>query len=222
MSDDGVRIEGALREKLVRVKEMWARDGRLITGQVSDPARDRVPPGQTLVADLPVLDLGIQPEVPLAAASLALDGLVEEPATLNWAALQALPQEERVHDIHCVTQWSRFDCRWDGVPLPALLALVRPKPEARFVVMHAHDGYTTNLPLSDLDRRENLVAFLYGGRPLERQHGGPLRLVVPHLYFWKSPKWLKRIQFVAEDKPGFWEVRGYHMRGDPWREERYG
>jgi DMSO/TMAO reductase YedYZ molybdopterin-dependent catalytic subunit len=221
MSDD-VKIEGALREKLVRVKEMWARDARLITGQIADPARDRLPPGQTLVTELPVLDLGIQPEVPLSAASLTLDGLVEEPVTLTWAALQALPQEERVNDIHCVTQWSRYDCHWEGVPLPALLALVKPKPEARFVVLHAHDGYTTNLPLSDLDRRENLIAFLYGGRPLERQHGGPLRLVVPHLYFWKSPKWLKRIQFVAEDKPGFWEVRGYHMRGDPWREERYG
>ncbi|MFN7634066.1 MAG: molybdopterin-dependent oxidoreductase, partial [Acetobacteraceae bacterium] len=102
---DGVKIEGSLREKLVRVKEAWARDARLITGQAADPAQDRLPPGQTLVTDLPVLDLGIQPEVPLSAASLSLDGLVEEPATLNWTALQALPQEERVHDIHCVTQW---------------------------------------------------------------------------------------------------------------------
>jgi DMSO/TMAO reductase YedYZ molybdopterin-dependent catalytic subunit len=222
MSDDAVKIEGSLREKLVRVKEMWARDSRLITGRIADPARDRLPPGQTRVTELPVLDLGIQPDVPLSAASLTLDGLVEEPVTLDWAALQALPQEEQVNDIHCVTQWSRYDCRWEGVPLPALLAFVKPKPEARFVLLHAHDGYTTNLPLSDLDRRENLIAFLYGGRPLERQHGGPFRLVVPHLYFWKSPKWLRRIQFLAEDKPGFWEVRGYHMRGDPWREERYG
>lgn len=219
---DGVKIEGSLREKLVRVKEAWARDARLITGQAADPAQNRLPPGQTLVTDLPVLDLGIQPEVPLSAASLSLDGLVEEPATLNWTALQALPQEERVHDIHCVTQWSRYDCRWEGVPLPVLIALVKPTLKARFAVLHAHDGYTTNLPLSDLDRRENLIAFLYEGRPLARQHGGPFRLVVPHLYFWKSPKWLRRIEFVAENRPGFWEVRGYHMRGDPWREERYG
>jgi len=126
-----------------------------------------------------------------------------------------------VNDIHCVTQWSRFDCRWEGVPVPVLLALVRPKPEARFVLLHAHDGYTTNLPLADLARAENLVAFRYAGEPLPRRHGGPLRLVVPHLYFWKSPKWLRRMEFLAADKPGFWEVRGYHRRGDPWAEERY-
>lgn len=221
MSEDGVTISGSLKEKLVRVKEMWARDGRLLTGSTADPARDRLPPGQTRVAELPVLDLGIQPEVPLSAVHLTLDGLVEEPTTLSWAALQALPQEERVNDIHCVTQWSRFDCRWEGVPVPVLLALVRPKPEARFVLLHAHDGYTTNLPLADLARAENLVAFRYAGEPLPRRHGGPLRLVVPHLYFWKSPKWLRRIEFLAADKPGFWEVRGYHRRGDPWAEERY-
>jgi DMSO/TMAO reductase YedYZ molybdopterin-dependent catalytic subunit len=221
MSEDGVTISGSLKEKLVRVKEMWARDGRLLTGSTADPARDRLPPGQTRVAELPVLDLGIQPEVPLSAVHLTLDGLVEEPTTLSWAALQALPQEERVNDIHCVTQWSRFDCRWEGVPVPVLLALVRPKPEARFVLLHAHDGYTTNLPLADLARAENLVAFRYAGEPLPRRHGGPLRLVVPHLYFWKSPKWLRRMEFLAADKPGFWEVRGYHRRGDPWAEERY-
>jgi DMSO/TMAO reductase YedYZ molybdopterin-dependent catalytic subunit len=220
-SEDGVTISGSLKEKLVRVKEMWARDGRLLTGTTAHPARDRLPPGQTRVAELPVLDLGIQPEVPLSAVHLTLDGLVEEPTTLSWAALQALPQEERVNDIHCVTQWSRFDCRWEGVPVPVLLALVRPKPEARFVLLHAHDGYTTNLPLEDLARAENVVAFRYAGEPLPRRHGGPLRLVVPHLYFWKSPKWLRRIEFLAADRPGFWEVRGYHRRGDPWAEERY-
>jgi len=222
MTDDRVTLEGALKPKLVAAKQAWARDGRLLTGTTADPARQRLPPGQSLVRDFPVLDLGIQPTVPEEAVRLTLDGLVENPVTLDWPALLALPQARLVNDIHCVTQWSRYDNAWEGIPVPALLALARPKPEARFVGFTAHDGYTTNLAMADFDRPENLLAHRHDGAPLARQHGGPLRVVVPHLYFWKSAKWVSRIEFLAEDRPGFWEVRGYHHRGDPWMEERYG
>ncbi|MCR0980470.1 sulfite oxidase-like oxidoreductase [Roseomonas populi] len=212
--------EGA-KEKLVRTKERWAEEGRLLTGTTSDPIRDRLPPGQRLVTDWPVLDLGIQPAVAEAQARLDIDGLVENPLSLSWADLMALPQREWRNDIHCVTQWSRYDNDWRGISISDLLALARPKAEAAFVTMESHDGYTTNLPLPDLDRPENLLATHWDGKPLTRQHGGPLRLVVPHLYFWKSPKWIRRISLIPHDKLGFWEVRGYHERGDPWLEERY-
>ncbi|WP_431285232.1 sulfite oxidase-like oxidoreductase [Humitalea sp. 24SJ18S-53] len=220
MAEDDVTLTGAVKPKLVAAKQAWARDGRLLTGDTS--GHNRLPPGQTLVQDWPVLDLGVQPTVPVAAATLAIDGLVGMPRTLDWATLQAMPRQAWVNDIHCVTQWSRYDNTWEGVPLPALLALAQPGPEARFVAMESHDGYTTNLPLADLDRDDAFLAFSWDGKPLERQHGGPMRLVVPHLYLWKSPKWIKRLTLTAEDRPGFWEVRGYHHRGDPWAEERYG
>ena len=220
--DQGASVLGAVKDKLVRTKEGWAREGRLLTGTTADPARDRLPPGQRLVQDFPVLDLGVQPSVPPAAAKLRLDGLVGAPATLDWDALQALPRARFRNDIHCVTQWSRYDNDWEGVAVSTLLELARPKDEARFVSFESHDGYTTNLPMADFARPENFVAFSWAGQPLERQHGGPMRLVVPHLYFWKSPKWLRRIEFLSADRPGFWEVRGYHERGDPWLEQRYG
>lgn len=218
--DEEVTLTGAVKPKLVAAKQAWARDGRLLTGDIT--SHDRLPPGQTLVQDWPVLDLGVQPTVPFAAATLVIDGLVASPQSLDWAALQAMPQQNWVNDIHCVTQWSRYDNTWGGIALPALLALARPAATAGFVAMESHDGYTTNLPLADLDRDDACLAFSWGGQPLERQHGGPMRLVVPHLYLWKSPKWVKRLTLVAEDRPGFWEVRGYHHRGDPWGEERYG
>ncbi|UFN50785.1 sulfite oxidase-like oxidoreductase [Roseomonas sp. OT10] len=220
--DDGVRLTGQVREKLVQTKQAWARAGRLLTGEAADPALARLPPGQRLVTDFPVLDLGIQPEVPESAARLRLDGLVAAPAVLDWTELMALPRQPFRNDIHCVTQWSRYDNDWDGVPVRTLIERVRPKEEARFVSLESHDGYTTNLAMEDFDREENFLAFAWNGAPLERQHGGPMRLVVPHLYFWKSPKWLRRIEFLAADRPGFWEVRGYHNRGDPWQEQRYG
>ncbi|MFT8244401.1 sulfite oxidase-like oxidoreductase [Roseomonas sp. BN140053] len=220
--EDGVRIEGAIKDKLVRTKEGWAREGRLLTGQAGDPERDRLPPGQRLVRDFPVLDLGVHPAVPAEAAKLRLDGLVAAPATLDWTELQAMPRQQFRNDIHCVTQWSRYDNDWDGVPVSALIERVRPKDEARFVSLESHDGYTTNLAMDDFDRPENVLAFAWNGAPLEHQHGGPMRLVVPHLYLWKSAKWLRRIEFLAADRPGFWEVRGYHNRGNPWNEERYG
>ncbi|MDP3417615.1 sulfite oxidase-like oxidoreductase [Falsiroseomonas sp.] len=213
---------GKLREKLVEAKQGWARDGRLLTGTTATPETARLPPGQRLVPDFPVLDLGVQPDVSAEKYRLRVEGLVAAPLRLTLAEFHALPQASRTNDIHCVTQWSRYDNAWDGVPVPDLLALARPKDEARFVALTSYDGYTTNLAIEDFARPENLLAHAWAGAPLERQHGGPLRLVVPHLYFWKSPKWLTRIELLREDRPGFWEVRGYHNRGDPWMEQRYG
>ncbi len=221
-SDDEVPLTGQVKDKLVRTKQDWAREGRLLTGTTSDPAQERLPPGQRLVQDFPVLDLGVQPDVAKDRFRLRFEGLVGAPLRLTWDEFMALPQTELVNDIHCVTQWSRYDNTWAGVRVTDLLALARPKDEARFVSLTSYDGYTTNLAMEDFARPENLFAHSWAGQPLERRHGGPVRLVVPHLYFWKSPKWVTRVELLREDRPGFWEVRGYHNRGDPWAEERYG
>jgi DMSO/TMAO reductase YedYZ molybdopterin-dependent catalytic subunit len=220
--DDDVPLTGKVRDKLVQSKEAWAREGRLLTGETSTPEEDRLPPGQRLVQDFPVLDLGVQPDVTPANWRLRIEGLVAAPVRLTLDEFRALPQVERFNDIHCVTQWSRYDNTWHGVAVRTLLEMARPKDEARFVALTSYDGYTTNLAIDDFSRDENLFAHSWAGAPLERMHGGPVRLVVPHLYFWKSPKWVTRIELLREDRPGFWEVRGYHNRGNPWAEERYG
>ena len=142
-------------------------------------------------------------------------------ALLQLAQFSAQPQSRFVSDIHCVTTWSRYDNRWEGLSTRDLLDACRPRAEARFVVLHSHDGYTTNLALEDFAAEDALLAHSWSDAPLEAEHGGPVRLVVPHLYFWKSAKWLQSIELLAEDAPGYWEVRGYHNRGDPWKEERY-
>ncbi|MCE2921594.1 MAG: sulfite oxidase-like oxidoreductase [Roseomonas sp.] len=222
LDQEDVKLEGQIREKLVRTKERWAEEGRLLTGTTADPTRERLPPGQTLVKDWPVLDLGVQPDVSTAKFRLRLEGLVENRLAFDWEGFMALPQAEMVCDIHCVTQWSRYDNRFTGVSTATLLEMARPRPEARFVSMTSYDGYTTNLTLEAFAAADVMVAHSWEGAPLTRQHGGPARLVLPRLYFWKSPKWLTRIEFLAEDRPGFWEVRGYHNQGDPWLEERYG
>jgi DMSO/TMAO reductase YedYZ molybdopterin-dependent catalytic subunit len=209
------------REKLIRRKQEWAAAGRLLTGRKSRPEAERLPPGQREVRNWPVLDLGVQPKIDLKLWRLTIDGLVEKPVTLDWQVFQDLPQSEAVSDIHCVTAWSRYDNRWRGVLVKDLLELVRPRPEAQFVLFQSYDTYTTNLPLGEFAVPEALLATHWEGEPLSVEHGGPLRVVVPQLYFWKSAKWLKRITFAAEDQPGFWEVRGYHNHGDPWEEERY-
>jgi DMSO/TMAO reductase YedYZ molybdopterin-dependent catalytic subunit len=220
--DDQVPVTGEIRQKLVDTKQAWARDGRLLTGTHGDPVRDRLPPGQTLVQDWPVLDLGVQPEVAPEKWRLRLEGLVEAPLRLTLDDFMALPQTELVNDIHCVTQWSRYDNHWQGVLAAELLALARPKGAARFVSFTSYDGYTTNVPLAEFAAAEVLLAHSWNGAPLTRQHGGPVRVVIPRLYFWKSPKWVTRIELLGVDRPGFWEVRGYHNNGDPWAEERYG
>jgi DMSO/TMAO reductase YedYZ molybdopterin-dependent catalytic subunit len=220
--DDQVPMQGAIKDKLIRAKQRWAADGRLLTGTHGDPERDRLPPGQSLVRDWPVLDLGQQPQVSAQKFRLDVDGLVENPVSLDWAQFMALPQGTDTSDIHCVTQWSRYDNEWQGVKAADLLALVRPKTEARFIAFHSYDSYTTNVALADFDRPDVLLAHAWQGKPLTREHGVPLRGIIPHLYFWKSAKWLRRIEFLVDDRPGFWETRGYHNHADPWTEERYG
>ncbi|MDQ0472259.1 sulfite oxidase-like oxidoreductase [Labrys wisconsinensis] len=207
--------------KLTTTKQRWAREGRFLTGRIARPETERLPPGQHLVRDWPVLDLGLHPRVQREHWRLDVDGAVEHPVSWDWAAVEAQPQRREVSDIHCVTTWSRYDNAWDGLATRDLLDIVMPRPEARFVVLHSHDGYTTNLALEDFAAEDAILAHSWQGKPLTSEHGGPLRLVVPHLYFWKSAKWLQRIAFTGEDHPGFWEVRGYHNRGDPWTEERY-
>jgi DMSO/TMAO reductase YedYZ molybdopterin-dependent catalytic subunit len=207
--------------KLTRTKRRWAEEGKFLTGRTARPEDERLPPGQHLVRDWPVLDLGIVPNRPTRFFRLDVTGAVERPVSWNWDAFTAQAQADLVSDIHCVTTWSRYDNHWRGLPTRRLLDVVQPRPEARFVELHSSDGYTTNLALDDFASPDALLATMWEGEPLSAEHGGPMRLVVPHLYFWKSAKWLNRIHFREADKPGYWEVRGYHNRGDPWREERY-
>ena len=207
--------------KLTRTKAKWAAEGRFITGHHSRPEDERLPPGQHLVKNWPVLDLGIEPPIDLRAWRLDVDGLVDSNLRLNWSSFTALPQIENVSDIHCVTSWSRYDNRWTGVSTQELAMQAGIKAEAKFALLTSNDGYTTNVPLADFLVENALLATAWEGEPLTAEHGGPMRLVVPHLYFWKSPKWLRRIEFSATDQPGFWEERGYHNYGDPWLEQRY-
>ncbi len=181
----------------------------------------RVPPGQQLTTKWPVLTYGPIPKVDLATWDLRITGLVEEPTWYTWDEFKALPQARRHNDIHCVTRWSKLDNDWDGVAVLELMKRVTLKPEARAVIVHAEHGFTANLLLDDFLREDNILAHSHDGQPLTPEHGYPLRLVVPHLYFWKSVKFVRGLEFVAEDQPGFWERNGYHMRGDPWDEERY-
>ena len=222
MADDDIPIDGAIKDKLIEAKQGWARDGRLLTGTTADPAQDRLPPGQRLVRDWPVLDLGVEPNVTPEKFKLDVDGLVETKLHLNLDDFMALPQTDSVSDMHCVTQWSRYDNHWRGVSARALLERARPKPEARHVLLHSHDGYTTNVRLDQFDQPDVFLVHLWEGKPITRQHGGPVRVLIPRLYLWKSAKWVRRIELTANDRPGFWEVRGYHNNGDPWQEERYG
>ncbi|WP_181706131.1 sulfite oxidase-like oxidoreductase [Chthonobacter rhizosphaerae] len=207
--------------KLTTTKRQWAETRKFITGRPARPGADRLPPGQHLVRDWPVLDLGLQPDIPLHRWMLDVDGAVESRAHWTFDGFTALPQSTVTTDIHCVTTWSRYDNRFEGVLTADLLEAVRPTAEARHVILHAYDGYTTNVTLQDFAAPDALLAHSFDGQPLTKAHGGPVRLVIPHLYFWKSAKWISRIEFVGDDHPGFWEVRGYHNRGDPWAEQRY-
>jgi DMSO/TMAO reductase YedYZ molybdopterin-dependent catalytic subunit len=186
------------------------------------PAERRLPPGQIVTRKWPVLHYGHIPIISPSEWRFEVSGLVENPFTLRWEDLDGLGHQETVCDMHCVTRWSRYDNVFEGIPVRAILERARPKPEAGFVLVHAAPDYTTNLPLDDLDREANLLALRHNGEPLTAEHGGPIRLLVPHLYLWKSAKWVTGFEFIEEDSPGFWEQNGYHMRGDPWAEERFG
>jgi DMSO/TMAO reductase YedYZ molybdopterin-dependent catalytic subunit len=208
------------KSKLIAAKERWAKEGRGLTGKVH-ATHDRLPPGQRLVTDFPVLDLGIQPEIDLSEWSLTVNGAVAQPLKWSWRDFLNQPQVDFVSDIHCVTTWSRYDNRWTGVSAAHLLAQVRPRGEACFVMLHSFDGYTTNVPLHHFAAEDSLLAHTWQGKPLSRDHGGPMRMIIPQLYLWKSAKWLRAITFMDKDEPGYWEQRGYHDVGDPWTEERY-
>ncbi len=182
----------------------------------------RVPPGQHVTEKWPVLHHGPVPAIDLSRWTFRVFGLVENPFELTYEQFLALPRTVSTSDIHCVTGWSRLDNRWEGVPARVLVEMARPLPGAGFVLVHAEGGFTTNLLLDDLLRDDVLFAFRHDGQDLTPEHGWPLRLVVPHLYFWKSAKWVRGLEFRDRDTPGFWERAGYHMRGDPWKEERYG
>jgi DMSO/TMAO reductase YedYZ molybdopterin-dependent catalytic subunit len=183
---------------------------------------DRLPPGQYLTEKWPVLHYGSVPKIDLKTWSLSLSGLVEEPRTLDYAAFKQLPRKTVKSDIHCVTRWSLLDSTWEGVPVAEVMKLVTLKPGATHVMVQAEHGFTANLSFDDFLRDENMLVDMRNGEPISAEHGFPLRLFVPHLYFWKSAKWLRGLEFMAGDRPGFWEQYGYHMRGDPWQEERYG
>ena len=189
-------------------------------GRRKDPgAGGRVPPGQYLTDDFPVLSAGPTPHTPLDEWSFSITGELDEPRTWSWDEFRALPTETVTRDIHCVTKWSKLDTVWEGVPVSALLEGL--DMAAEFVVAFCDGGYTTNLPLEDVADGNAWVVHTYAGEPLEPEHGGPVRLLVPHLYFWKSAKWLRGLALRQEDEPGFWENYGYHNHGDPWKEQRY-
>lgn len=181
----------------------------------------RTPPGQILTRDWPVLHYGAVPRVNLETWRFRIVGLVEKEVSLTYQEFMSLPRTKVQCDIHCVTHWSRLDNEFEGVRFRDLLSLTRAKPEARYVLFHAEGGWTTNVPLPDLLRDDVLFASRWNGQDLTPEHGWPLRLVVPHLYFWKSAKWVRGMELLAEDRPGFWERNGYHMYGDPWQSQRY-
>ena len=184
-------------------------------------AEGRLPPGQSLTLKWPVLHYGSVPRFDPERWDFRVYGMVENSIRWGWVEFNALPKVKRHSDFHCVTRWSRFDNDWEGVSFREVLGRVKLKPGASHVLVHAEQGYTANVPLADLDREEVLFATHHDGQPLSGDHGYPLRLIVPHLYAWKSVKWVRGIEFLDHDAPGFWEQNGYHMYGDPWKEQRF-
>jgi len=184
-------------------------------------AAGRLPPGQSLTLKWPVLHYGSVPRFDPKTWDFRVYGLVRNPLRLSWDEFNRLPKLEHTSDFHCVTRWSRFDNRWTGLSFGELLRRTEPLPSAKYVLIHAEQGFTANVPLADLDRDEVLLATHHDGEPLSGDHGYPLRLIVPHLYAWKSVKWVRSLEFLDNDSAGFWEQNGYHMYGDPWKEQRF-
>ena len=189
--------------------------------QTTGVSSDRLPPGQYVTKDFPVLSAGPTPRTALREWTFGIEGLVREPVSWSWDKFMKLPARDFVVDISCVTKWTKLDTRWRGVSIDTLLEHVDLDPRAMFVTAFCDGGYTTNLPLPDLLNGQAFVGVEYDGKPLAPEHGGPARLVVPHLYFWKSAKWVRGLRLMDRDVPGFWESLGYHNRGDPFKEERY-
>lgn len=199
---------------------LFGRKSRTEIEKLPD-GQDRLPPGQYLTQKWPVLSYERTPKSLPTDWKLKITGKVENPFELNWEEFLALPRTKLVTDIHCVTTWSRYDNDWEGVHIREILQRAKPLASAKFVMAHSWTGYTTNLPLSDLDDDDVMIALKHDGENLEPEHGGPIRLLVPKLYFYKSAKWLDGLEFMENDRPGFWEQRGYHNHADPWQEERY-
>ncbi len=195
---------------------------RGFSGRVNiDGTGSRVPPGQHVVEDFPILHAGPTPRVETADWKFTLKIGPRPIKTWSWKEFNALPKTKFVKDIHCVTAWSKLDTKWEGVTIDDILFDAGIEMPTEFLLAHSYDGYTTNVPLADLAQGKAMIALKYDGLPLPRNHGGPARLLVPHLYFWKSAKWINALQFTTKDEAGFWELRGYHIYGDPWREQRY-
>jgi len=191
------------------------------SGVINRHGMPAIPVGQTVTKKWPVLDLGIQPLVPLQEWKLTIDGAVARPLILHWQELVALPQTEDVSDFHCVTTWSRLNIAWKGVRFLDLAALVLPREEATHIMCYGYDDYTTNLSLEEALKEDVLLVHTADGRPLPREHGGPVRMITPQLYAWKGSKWISRIEFLSANKLGFWEERGYSNTAYPWRNDRY-
>lgn len=195
---------------------------RLFGSGSPDPAvKERIPPGQYLTEKFPVLHYGSVPTVDLATWDFRVYGEVDSPYTLTWEEFRALPRTTLTTDIHCVTRWSKLDTTWEGVPIREILERAQLRPTARFAVAHAEQGYTANVPLEVLDDEDVILADTYDGKPLEPEHGYPLRLIIPKRYFWKSAKWIRGLEFLPQDRLGFWERYGYHNDADPWQEQRF-
>jgi len=186
-----------------------------------EEVEERLPPGQYMARDFPVLHVGDVPRFDPKTWRFRIFGEVEHPQEFTWEQFSALPTKTVKADIHCVTRWSKFDTAWTGVPFRHIMELAGFKPQARYIVTHGANGYTANLPLAVADNDDVLFAHTYEGKPLEPIHGGPLRMFVPSRYFWKSTKWCSGVEFLNQDQPGFWELRGYNNNADPWKEERY-
>ena len=228
--DDPAALAREIEEELARLRARFA-ERIAATPSLADAAPQgdgpanrhgmpREPPGQNLLDELPVLDLGEQPAIPPERWRLLVDGAADRPRTLSWPDLLALPQVDEVADFHCVTGWSVLDRRWTGVRLASLVALARPREDATHVMLHGRDGYSANLPLEEALKDDVLVARALDGQPLPREHGGPARVVVPQLYGWKGAKWLTRVELMTHDRRGYWEIRGYSNTGYPWRDDR--
>ena len=205
----------------MNLSRLFGRGSDPATQEMREDGRERLPVGQYLTKKWPVLSYEPTPKFDPAKYRFKVSGAVAEPFELTWDELQALPRVQLTTDFHCVTTWSRYDNAWEGVHIREILQRAKPLPEAKFVMAHSFTGYTTNMPLADLDDDDVIIAFTHDGEPLAPEHGGPVRLIVPKLYAYKSAKWLSGLEFMEKDRPGFWEVRGYHNHADPWQEERY-
>ena len=207
--------------KALEEGEQWLGPGPMGEGPTNRDGMPKIPPGQRPTDRWPVLDLGVQPELPLDFWTLTVSGLVEHPQAFNWEQFMALPQTEDVSDFHCVTSWSKLDNHWKGVRFSEVANRCGIKPEARFVYIKAYDGYSTNLPLEEAMKYDVLLVHSWEGAPLPKEHGGPVRMITPQLYAWKGAKWIGEIIFRDYDEPGFWEQRGYSNTAEPWLNDRF-